>query len=117
MSYLPGSISSLLAPSPPPCYLLGLCCLLLCVFAIIYNVVGISNHLPSPKNMQDKVDSSPHLSNADNNNADYKNTDNNSAGDDADDNAATEMKDNDADDSTAAQTTDNNTANNAGLEV
>ncbi len=46
---LPGSISSLLAPSPPPCYLLGLRCLLLYVLAMVCPVVEISHHLPPPQ--------------------------------------------------------------------
>jgi hypothetical protein len=45
---LPGGISSLMTPSPPPCYLLGLHCLWLYVLAIICLVVGISHHLPPP---------------------------------------------------------------------
>ncbi len=45
---LPGGNSSLLAPFPPPCYLLGMRCLSLYVLVIVCPVVGISHHL-SPK--------------------------------------------------------------------
>jgi hypothetical protein len=46
---LPGGISSLLAPSPPPCYLLVSCCLSLYVLAIICQVMGMSYNLPPHK--------------------------------------------------------------------
>jgi hypothetical protein len=51
---LPGSISSLLAPSPSSCYLLESRCLLLYVLAITCHVVGTSHHLPPHKNTRAK---------------------------------------------------------------
>ncbi len=56
---LPSVISSLLEPSPPPCCLLGLGCLLLYVLAIICHVLDDIT-LSSPAiTMQDKADSPP----------------------------------------------------------
>ncbi len=49
---LSGGISSLLAPSPPPCYSLGLRCLLQYVLATICPVVGISHHSPPSSQIQ-----------------------------------------------------------------
>ncbi len=73
---LSGGISSLLAPSPPPCYLLGLRCLLLYVLAIVCPVVGISHHLPPHTNTQNEADSPPHPSNKDDDNAADNDADN-----------------------------------------
>jgi hypothetical protein len=80
---LPGVISSLLAPSLPPCYLLVLRCLLLYVLAIICHVVTIF----PPTKTQDKTDSPYHPSNADNDGADDDNAADNADDDDADNNA------------------------------
>jgi hypothetical protein len=87
---LPGGISSLLAPSPPPCYLLVLRCLSLYVLTIICHAITIF----PPTKTQDKTDSPHHPSNADNdvaedNDAD-DDADNNNAGDNADNTAATQ---------------------------
>ena len=70
---------------------------MLYVLAIICPVVGISHHLPCPTKMQDKLDSSPHPSNSDDNDLDDDDADDNSANNNTDNNNVMQMTDNNTD--------------------
>jgi hypothetical protein len=96
--------------------------LLLYALAIICHVMGISHHLPPPTKTQNKADSPPNPSSADDNIADVNDPDNNAKDDDADVNTANDDVDNDvanddADNNALMQTMDNDADNVAEMQT